>query len=97
MLLLSGPDMGKTGTVINIEGDDVVLQLDKDGKAYQEVKQVKLNTLAKAIEGDCNEKCQKEKEKRDVQSNRVRTHNRVTANSIISTCGGSFASVVNTN
>ena len=63
VLLLSGPDMGKTGTVVNIEGNDVVLQLDKDGKAYQEVKQVKLDTLAKAIEGECDAKCQKEKEK----------------------------------
>jgi hypothetical protein len=73
VLLLSGPDMGKTGTVINIEGDNVVLQLDKDGKAYQEVKQVKLDTLAKAIEGDCDEKCQKEKEKEQYKQQRAQT------------------------
>lgn len=63
VLLLAGPDMGKTGTVINIEDGNAVVKLDKDGKAYQEVKQVQLDTLAKAIETDCDEKCLKEREK----------------------------------
>ena len=64
VLLLGGPDMGKTGTVINIEEGNAVVKLDKDGKAYQEVKQVQLDTLAKAIETDCDEKCAKDREKR---------------------------------
>mgnify|MGYP000077944829 CR=1 FL=1 len=64
VLLLGGPDMGKTGTVINIEEGNAVVKLDKDGKAYQEVKQVDLSTLAKAIETDCDEKCLKEKERK---------------------------------
>ena len=56
--------MGKTGTVINIEEGNAVVKLDKDGKAYQEVKQVQLDTLAKAIETDCDENCAKDREKR---------------------------------
>eukprot|EP01038_Epipyxis_sp_PR26KG_P007889 gene7889-10705_t len=48
VVLTSGPDMGKTGTVINIDGNSAVIKLDKDGKAYQEVKYVKYDTLAKA-------------------------------------------------
>lgn len=66
VLLLGGPDMGKTGTVINIEEGNAVVKLDKDGKAYQEVKQVDLSTLAKAIETDCDEKCLKEKERKAI-------------------------------
>ena len=54
--------MGKTGTVINIEEGKAVVKLDKDGKAYQEV-EVQLDTLAKAIETDCNGKCAKDKGK----------------------------------
>ena len=48
VVLTSGPDMGKLATVINIDGPNVVIKLDKDGKAYQEVKYVKYSTLAKA-------------------------------------------------
>jgi hypothetical protein len=55
--------MGKTGTVLNIEGGDAVVKLDKDGKAYQEVKQVKVGSVAKAVRKDCDEKCEKGKEK----------------------------------
>ena len=41
--------MGKTGTVINIDGNSAVVKLDQDGKAYQEVKYVKINMLAKTL------------------------------------------------
>ncbi|KAJ1432525.1 hypothetical protein B484DRAFT_447753 [Ochromonadaceae sp. CCMP2298] len=47
VVLTSGPDMGKTGTVIYVDGDSAVVKLDKDGKAYQEVKYVKYGILAK--------------------------------------------------
>lgn len=50
VLLTAGPDMGKTGTVINIDGANAVVKLDKDGKAYQEVKFVQLDILAKTID-----------------------------------------------
>lgn len=50
VLLTSGPDMGKTGTIINIDGNNAVVKLDKDGKAYQEVKYVKINMLAKTLD-----------------------------------------------
>jgi hypothetical protein len=46
-VLTSGPDMGKTATVIYIDGSNAVIKLDKDGKAYQEVKYVSLDMLAK--------------------------------------------------
>ena len=54
VLLTQGPDMGKTGTVINIDDGDkndkfAIVKLDKDGKAYQEVKYIKLSYLAKTI------------------------------------------------
>lgn len=48
VILTSGPDMGKKGTVINIDDGNAVVKLDKDGKAYQEVKYVKYSILAKA-------------------------------------------------
>lgn len=54
VLLTEGPDMGKTGTVINIEGDNAVVKLDKDGKAYQEVKYIKTSMLAKTLDSDSN-------------------------------------------
>lgn len=50
-VLTSGPDMGKTCTVIYIDGDKAVVKLDKDGKAYQEVKYVNYKSLAKADAG----------------------------------------------
>ena len=34
--------------MINIEDSNAIVKLDKDGKAYQEVKVVKYNILAKA-------------------------------------------------
>ena len=54
VLLTQGPDMGKTGTVINIDDGDkndkfAIVKLDTDGKAYQEVKYIKLSYLAKTI------------------------------------------------
>ena len=54
VLLTQGPDMGKTGTVINIDDGDkndkfAIVKLDKDGKTYQEVKYIKLSYLAKTI------------------------------------------------
>jgi len=56
VLLTEGPDMGKTGTVINIDGDNAVVKLDKDGKAYQEVKYLKVAMLAKTLDSDYNKK-----------------------------------------
>jgi hypothetical protein len=50
VVLTSGPDMGKQATVIMIDGPNAVIKLDKDGKAYQEVKYVKLEIIAKALE-----------------------------------------------
>lgn len=47
VVLTGGPDMGKTGTVIFIDGTNAIVKLDKDGKAYQEVKDVKLTLVAK--------------------------------------------------
>ena len=58
VLLTAGPDMGKIATVINIDGNNAVVKLDKDGKAYQEVKFVKLDILAKTIEDKPLEKKQ---------------------------------------
>lgn len=52
VLMTEGPDMGKTGTTINIDGNNeyAVVKLDKDGKAYNEVKYVKLKMLAKTLD-----------------------------------------------
>jgi hypothetical protein len=50
VVLTSGPDMGKQATVIMIDGPNAVVKLDRDGKAYQEVKYVKLEIIAKALE-----------------------------------------------
>ena len=51
VLMTEGPDMGKTGMVINIDAgkEYAVVKLDKDGKAYNEVKYVKLKMLAKTL------------------------------------------------
>ena len=50
IVLTSGPDMGKQGTIIMIDGPNAVIKLDKDGKAYQDVKYVKLEIIAKALD-----------------------------------------------
>ena len=50
VVLKEGPDMGKSGTVIMIDGPYAVVKLDKDGKAYQEVKYIKLDILAKSMD-----------------------------------------------
>ena len=52
VVIKEGPDMGKGATVILIDGPNAVIKLDKDGKVYQEVKYVKLDTLAKALEAE---------------------------------------------
>ena len=52
VVIKEGPDMGKGATVILIDGPNAVIKLDKDGKTYQEVKYVKLDTLAKALEAE---------------------------------------------
>jgi hypothetical protein len=57
-VVVSGPDMGKTGTVIYIEtdgkksngkkkGEKVILKFDKNGQSYEEVKVLKREMLAK--------------------------------------------------
>ena len=43
----AGPDMGKKGEIIYIDGEFGIVKLDKDGKDYQEVKRVPLKILAK--------------------------------------------------
>ena len=50
VVLTSGPDMGKQATIIMIDGPNAVIKLDRDGKAYQEVKYVKLEIIAKALD-----------------------------------------------
>ena len=37
VLLIDGPDMGKTGVVLDIDGDWTITKLDKNGNDYQEV------------------------------------------------------------
>lgn len=63
VVLTSGPDMGKLGTVINIDKDNAVVKLNRDGKAYQEVKYVKTKMLAVA-ESDDDAKTTQKKGKR---------------------------------
>lgn len=47
VLLIAGPDMGKTGKVLSITGRNAVVKLDFNGLPYQEVKVVKMECLAK--------------------------------------------------
>ena len=45
--------MGKTGTVLDIDDKtSAIVKLDKEGKDYQEVKQVKLDYLGKTLAED---------------------------------------------
>jgi hypothetical protein len=50
VVLVSGPDMGKAGYVVHLEPRYAVVKLDKDGRNWQEVKQVKMAMLAKALD-----------------------------------------------
>ena len=53
VLLISGPDMGKTGRLLDIGNDDMtIVEFDSNGNQYQEVKQVKMSLLGKVIEED---------------------------------------------
>ena len=65
VVLTSGPDMGKQGTIIMIDGPNAVIKLDKDGKAYQEVKYVKLEIIAKALDEREMDKDSKKKQSKD--------------------------------
>lgn len=47
VVLKVGPDMGKVGTVIYIDGENAIVKLDKDGREYQEVKRMPFRFLAK--------------------------------------------------
>lgn len=47
VVLKVGPDMGKVGTIIYIDGSNAIVKLDKDGRDYQEVKRMPLTFLAK--------------------------------------------------
>jgi len=47
VILKVGPDMGKVGTVIYIDGQNAIVKLDKDGRQYQEVKRMPFSFLAK--------------------------------------------------
>jgi hypothetical protein len=50
VVLTYGPDMGKVGTIINIDRDNMaVVKFDKDENYYQEVKEVELSVLAKSL------------------------------------------------
>ena len=56
VLFKKGPDMGKTGTVLDIDDrTSAIVKLDKDGKDYQEVKVVKLDLLGKTLPEDDDE------------------------------------------
>lgn len=50
VLVLKGPDMGKTGSLLLVEPDSqfAIVKLDKNGRAYAEIKAVKLRNLGKA-------------------------------------------------
>ena len=50
VVLKKGPDMGKKGRIIYIDGENAIIKLDKDGRDYQEVKRVPLQILAKSTE-----------------------------------------------
>jgi hypothetical protein len=39
ILLIEGPDMGKTGIILDISGRWTIVKLDKNGLDYQEVTQ----------------------------------------------------------
>jgi hypothetical protein len=59
VLIIGGPDMGKTGVVILAEdGRSAVVKLDRNGRSYSEIKVVKLNNLGRAVgdERNSNEK-----------------------------------------
>lgn len=49
VVLTYGPDMGKVGTIINIEQGMAVVKFDKDDNYYQEVKEVEMSILAKSL------------------------------------------------
>lgn len=49
VLLIDGPDMGKTGVVLDIDNTWTIVKLDFNGNEYQEVKNVKLKEIAKLI------------------------------------------------
>eukprot|EP01041_Mallomonas_annulata_P003732 gene3732-7415_t len=50
VLLITGPDMGKTGKIIDIIGKNGIIKLDPNGLPFQEVKIVRLESLAKTID-----------------------------------------------
>ena len=53
VLLISGPDMGKTGRLLDVDDEDMtIVEFDSNGNQYQEVKQVKMSMLGKVIEED---------------------------------------------
>lgn len=56
VLFTRGPDMGKTGIVLDIsyEARDqrAIVKLDKDGREYQEVKECALDNIAKTLQED---------------------------------------------
>ena len=53
VLFKRGPDMGKTGIVLDVDSDNMaIVKLDVDGKAYQEVKSVKLDLIGKTLAED---------------------------------------------
>jgi len=45
VLIVDGPDMGKTGKIITINGNYAIVKLDSNGRSYQEVKLVKMEDL----------------------------------------------------
>ena len=49
VLLTAGPDMGKTGKIIDINGKNVIVKFDFNGLPFQEVKTVKMDYLAKPL------------------------------------------------
>jgi hypothetical protein len=54
VVVTSGPDMGKTGEVVFIENqkEKMIIKFDRDGKDYQEVKEVPREIIARAADGN---------------------------------------------
>mmetsp|Transcript_19667 Transcript_19667/g.19762 ORF Transcript_19667/g.19762 Transcript_19667/m.19762 type:complete len:325 (-) Transcript_19667:21-995(-) len=45
VLLITGPDMGKTGKIIDIYGNNVIVKFDYNGLPFQEVKVVRMDSI----------------------------------------------------
>lgn len=66
VVLTSGPDMGKMGTVIYLDDErkKAIIKLNKDGRPYQEVKLVQFSMLARAVEDSAQQNKTAEQKKK---------------------------------